>query len=403
MSAIVFICTQRSGSSREALKAARNLGYEVILLTNSLIQVRSEEFPEVKEMVLCNIEDIDDIRNEIKKLQKYGYEIVSIISFIDSYGYTASILAEEFGVGCFTAEAILKMQDKTSSRECLKNTPYAPWFKIINNKTDFQIRDAKYHLPLVVKDPHSTGSKDVYLVNTTDELYNKIDRLLNNSYHEVIVEEYLEGPQYLVETLVENKKVHIVAIIEQEIYLYKGHSIIIGYGLKHNLPQEFEKSLRNAVNDIINLHGMENGSCHLELRYVNNSWKLVEINPRISGGGMNEFIRYGLGINLVEETLKLALKEPLNLEPKFNMYTNAQYLICFLTGKLIKVTGRNDAIKSDGVISVFIKPRRGQMIYPPVSMGYRYAYVIANGQSEEDAKLNAKIAINKIKLHVLKE
>lgn len=79
---------------------------------------------------------------------------------------------------------------------------------------------------------------------------------------------------------------------------------------------KFYESLKVAVKDIIELHGLENGSCHLEMRLVNKQWKLVETNPRISGSGMNEFLEIGLGINLVKETLKLALGKEPDLEPK---------------------------------------------------------------------------------------
>ncbi len=401
MKAIVFICTQRSYSSRDALIAARRLGYEVILLTNRLYQ--KEEFEEVTKMVLCDVNRYEELKKTIIDLQNQGIDILTIISFIDYYGYIASKLADEFGIGCFTTDAILNMQDKVLSRNCLKNTTYVPWFQIVERNTQIKTDEMIKRLPLILKNPHSTGSKDVYLVNTMEEYFEKLKQLFHKN-HQIIVEKYLEGPQYLVETLVVNQKVHIIAVIEQEILLYKGHSIITGYSLKHNMSEEFYNPLKQAVNEIITCHGMINGGCHLELRYINHKhWKLIEINPRISGAGMNQFILYGTGINLVEETIKLALKKPCQPTPKYELFTNAQYLICLLTGKLLKVTGRNDALHSQGVIQVFIKPRRGQSIYPPITMGNRYAFVIANGLSESEAKINAKVAASKIKFHILRE
>ena len=48
-----------------------------------------------------------------------------------------------------------------------------------------------------------------------------------------------------------------------------------------------------------------NAACHLEFRYVYENWKLIEMNPRVSGGAMNRMIEEAFGINLVEETIKL--------------------------------------------------------------------------------------------------
>ncbi len=404
MKTIVFINTQKSGSSREALQTSRRMGYETVLLTKKLSQINNRNlFPEVSKMILCDIDDFEALRFEIKQLQKANYELVSIISFIDPYCFTASKLAELFGINHFSTEAINKMQDKKLSRACLKGTPYTPWYSIIHSFNECLSCDVRERLPLMIKNPQSSGSRDVILVNSMAEFYDNVKRLLSLYPYQVIIEQYIEGEQYLVETIVENNKIHIIAIIEQEIFLYNGHSIVIGYNLKHNLKKEFQLSLGKAVHDIINLHGMEQGTCHLELRYINNNWKLIEINPRISGGAMNDIIRYGLGINLVEETLKLALKEELNITPKYALHINAQYLTCNFSGKLLKVTGRNEALNSQGVINVFIKPTRGQFISVPVAMGFRYAYVLANGISEQDALVKAKRALNKIKLHVLKE
>lgn len=404
MKSIIFIGTQRSGSSREAIKAAKRLGYKTVLMTSRISQIHNQKaYPEVSQMVFCNVSDYADLKGNISELKENGLEIETIISFVDSSGYIASLLADEFGVGCFTSEAIFKMHDKLLSRECIKHTPYVPWYKVLKEDYFESIDEIRYKLPLILKKPNSTGSKDVHLVNSVNEYLYRLERLSNGYQDQVIVEQYIRGPQFLIESLVENKEIKIVAIVQQDIYLYRGHSIVTGYQLKLDLDSKFEQSLRKAVTEIVLCHGMENGACHLEMRYVNKQWKLIEINPRISGVAMNEFIFYGLGINLAEQTLNLALKKPLQLTPKYEMYTNAQYLISLLSGKLLKVTGRNEALNKFGVIKVFIKPRRGASIYTPTSMGYRYAYVIANGHNEHEAKINAKIAANKIKFHILKE
>lgn len=69
-----------------------------------------------------------------------------------------------------------------------------------------------------MKSPKSTGSKDVLLVKNKDQLILSIQSLLNKlPNEEILLEEYIDGPQYLVEILVQDGKVHIIAVIEQEI------------------------------------------------------------------------------------------------------------------------------------------------------------------------------------------
>ena len=61
-----------------------------------------------------------------------------------------------------------------------------------------------------------------------------------------------------------------------------------------------------------------------------------------------------------------------------------------------KVVGKNEAINSPQVHCVYIQPKNGTLLVPPRSMGNRYAYVIATGETKEEAKKNAKNAAAKI-------
>jgi biotin carboxylase len=127
---------------------------------------------------------------------------------------------------------------------------------------------------------------------------------------------------------------------------------------------------------------------------------LIEVNPRISGGAMNSFIETAYGINLVKETLRFALGEQPDFSYKYRKETFLQYVIVPKEGRLIKVTGRNNALNCRGIEQVYIKPKIGSLIIPPISMAYRYAYVIATGKTTEDAMGNAKHGASQIKFHL---
>jgi len=403
MKTIVFLEAHKSGSSREAIRAAERLGYYTVLLTNrpSFLEKRSE-FPDVHLMRLCNLTDIEEIRNNIKALVLRALGIHSIISFVDPYCHTACLMAEEFGVNRFSTEAILKMQDKILSREVLSQSSYVPKYQVLSDELLMpSIKKAiKNQAKFILKSPNSTGSKDVYVINNHKKLKRYMG-VLERKYPGVpiLVEEYLDGPQYLVEVVVYQQEIYIIAIIEQEI-TFNRKFIVTGYSLLIELETDFLHSLREAVYAIVKLHGMETGACHLEMRLVHNEWKLIEINPRISGAGMNRLIEFGFGINLVEQTLKISLGKEPNLLAKYKQPVFAQYVTISETGYLVKVTGKKKTLKCPGVLDVYVKPRKGSLLTPPLSMGDRYAYVMAKGNSEQEAKEYAKHAAAEIQFHL---
>ena len=402
MKTIVFIGTQKSGSSREAIKAADELGYYTVLLTDrkNLLKQRTE-FPDVHLMLLCDLDNIEEIRKAIRSLVVKALDLLAIASFVDIHCYTAALLSEEFGLNHFTTDAIGTMLNKISSRKVLSGTNYAPGFVMLSEESIASKIEVRKYLPFIMKSPKSTGSKDVLKITSYKEFNHNRKKLFEKYPGEpILIEEYLDGPQYLVETIVNEGNLNIIAIIKQEI-TFGERFIITGYELLIHPEDDFYNKLKSAVETIISKHGLKYGPCHLEMRLVKQHWKLVEINPRISGGGMNDLVKLGLGINLVKETLKILIGEKPNLEPKYISNVFAQYVTVSESGILEKVSGKNKALKSPGVKKVYIKPRKGSLLTPPLSMGNRYAYVIATGNTAEDSKINAKFAASQISFKLI--
>ncbi|AFU13239.1 ATP-grasp domain-containing protein [Bacillus cereus group sp. BceL062] len=407
MDTIVFIETNKSGSSREAIKAAEKLNFFTVLLTKKTKFINERTiFPDVHQMIFTDINDYDNIITTIEKLNKSGKNIKGIFSFIDPYVYTAARLSEKFCSNIVSTKAIHHMENKILTRNVLKDLPISlnySIYKPTESLSSFLKKNNKINFPLIVKSPKSTGSKDVLLVKNKDQLILSIQSLLNKlPNEEILLEEYIDGPQYLVEILVQDGKVHIIAVIEQEITFFE-RFIVTGYSLLGRVEKRLYNSLFNAINSVIQAFNMKNGACHLELRRIDNVWKLIEINPRISGGAMNDIIEIGHGINLVQETIRLMLGNKPSLVKKHYKYVYAHYLTVKSTGKLIRVTGKNRSSKYPGVEKVFIKPKKGTTLKPPTSMGHRCGYVLAAADFKAEAKKIALEAAKEISFEIQEE
>ncbi|MGH0513293.1 ATP-grasp domain-containing protein [Bacillus cereus] len=409
MDTIVFIETNKSGSSREAIKAAEKLNFFTVLLTKKTKFINERTtFPDVHQMIFTDINDYDNIITTIEKLKKSGKNIKGIFSFIDPFVYVAARLSEKFcsHSHIVSTKAIYRMENKILTRNVLKELPISLnylIYKPTESLSSFLEKTKEMNFPLIVKSPKSTGSKDVLLVKNKDQLILSIQSLLKKlPNEEILLEEYIDGPQYLAEILVQDGKVHIIAVIEQEITLFE-RFIVTGYSLLGQVDKRLYNSLFNAVNSVIQAFNMKNGACHLELRRIKDVWKLIEINPRISGGAMNDIIEIGHGINLVQETIQLMLGNKPSLNKKHYKYVHAHYLTVKSKGKLIRVTGKNRSSKYPGVEKVYIKPKKGTILKPPTSMGHRCGYVLAASYFKTEAKKIAFEAAKEISFEIQKE
>lgn len=362
LKAIVFIGTNKSGSSREATRAAERLGYFTILFTNNEKQLQQRRsYPDIHRMILIDTLNIERMKEEIDKLGKTGLEIKSIVSFVDPFVHVASMLCDEFCHNYTSSSAIEIMEDKEKTRNYLKDQPYSPKFSLMRPNEPIA---KNLTFPLIVKSPKSTGSKDVLLATDADQLNNHLKALRSkNPYETIMIEEYLEGPQYLVEAVVYQRQSHVIGIIEQEITQGK-RFIITGYGVLVKAPVDIQAGIEEVLQSIVKAFDIENGALHLELRLTKNGWKLIEINPRISGGAMNNMLHAALGFSLVEETLKLLLGEEPNLKPRHKKFVYTKYVIVESKGILEKVIGRTRATNSTGVVEVYVKPRKGTLLTP---------------------------------------
>ncbi|MBO1510274.1 ATP-grasp domain-containing protein [Metabacillus bambusae] len=405
MKTIVFIGTNKSGSSRDAIKAAEELGYFTVLFTDRENFFRQrDEFPDVHLMIyLKNLSYNEELIREIERLSELGKSIKGCISYIDPFVYVAARLSEYLGLVHLSTKALYRMEDKTRTRDHLSTHPSTPSYTILPFEAPltFCIEKIKDQLPLVLKIPVSNGSKDVILVKSIEEFTNGF-LSLRRKYptSSILVEEFLNGTQYIIEIVVCNGKIEFAGVIEQKID-HKYRFIVTGYEYPAVLTEEAYTNLINSVTSILKCMEFTDGSCHLEMRFVNGVWKLIEINPRISGGAMNEIIMESTGINLAKEILKLTLGLKSFQTINEQKYVYAHYLTVNSTGRLLKITGKNRASAISGVRKVYVKPRKGTILTIPMSMGDRYAYVLAAADTPEEAKRIAMKAAKEIKFYLV--
>ncbi|WHY02168.1 ATP-grasp domain-containing protein [Neobacillus sp. DY30] len=388
MNSIVFLGTNKTGSSYEGIKAAKRLGYETILLTNrTIFTEKKEDYQEIDDVRLVNMSETDNILSAITDLIEEGKKVVCYISFLDEYVYLAALLTKTLCNIPLTYEPLNFMTDKILTRRYLSDKDYTPFYKVLSSAvSDDELKELKDQFPLIIKSPQSNGSKDVLLVENVWEFTKGVKQLLRrNSESPILVEEYLEGPQYLIEVVVFNSIITIAAIVEQEIT--KGERFIItGYSVSPELSLEQLPGLEETVISIIEDFQLRNGTCHLEIKLTKKGWKLIEINPRMAGGAMNRMIEEAFGYNLAEQTIKVYLGLEPDLRKKHDKAIYTHYIIVHTVGKVLKVSGCESAKEQTGVLEVYTKAEYGQLVTPPRSMGQRYGYVLAAADSKERAR-----------------
>lgn len=397
---ICFIETAKTGSSREAIKVASKLGYHTVLFTERKHFLRKQaEFPEIAQILHFEKITARQIQKELFNFQQSGKVIQAILSFVDPFVSLAANLMNDYCGSSISVDALKIMEDKSSTRQQLEAHPSTPNF-FIHQPTHHFLTVNPLRFPQIIKSAVSKASKDVYLVRNMTEVEKTVRKLLNQYPDQnILVEEYLEGPQYLAEVFVFQGEVKIVAVFKQHITKEKKF-IITGYEFQLTMDKELYEKLRDMISSIVKELKATTLACHFEMRYVENQWKLVELNPRMAGGAMNRMIEEATGINLAKETINLYRGMNPHLIPTYKKPIYTHFITIHTCGTLKKIVGEKKAANALGIKEVFIKPRVGDIVLPAVSMGQRYGYVLATGSSSDAAKTNAMNAASKIKFFI---
>ncbi|WLR43125.1 ATP-grasp domain-containing protein [Bacillus carboniphilus] len=392
MDAVVFIGINEP--SRQAWKEANLMGYYTFILSDKYIITRQRYLNQFK---CVDVKDESQINVALFEILQVGFTIKAIVSLCESTIMMASKLHQKFCHSFWPVKPVYKMSNKYETRECLRETKYNIEYQKLIKENDGL--DVIIGFPLILKSIYSKGSKYVRKILNHNQLLKESEILFKETRaEELLIEQFVEGRQFLVEVMVFNGFIQLVAIFEQEV-TYNRRFIVTGYASISEKAGIFQ-ILKNITETIVDRFGMNYGSCHLELRYTKNGWKLIEINPRISGGEVHNMIKAAYGFSYVREILKVHLNEMPNLQMKHNQFVYTFYFIAKSDGVIKEIKGEQKARCCEGVVNVTFKNKVGDYVREPLSMGDRLGYVMAVGAGRSEAKQRALLAASFITIDI---
>jgi carbamoyl-phosphate synthase large subunit len=273
--------------------------------------------------IFLSTHDKEGVLKEAKKLNIDG-----VLTTSDFPVRTVAYLSEKLNLNGLSQRSALISTDKYLLREILKEKKlnYPKYVKVIGindlSKIDF--------FPAIIKPIDSSASRGVKKVNTKEELYNEYE--ISKSFSTngiVIVEEYINGKEYSIESISVNGKHKIIAITEK-ITIGKENGYFVEYA--HKLPAELNTLNCNLIlkttNDGLTAIELENSLSHTEIVISNKKAYIIEIGARLGGDFIgSDLVCLSTGIDMLKNVISLSIGEKLDLLPKLNKFSGIQFII----------------------------------------------------------------------------
>ncbi|HEX4603808.1 MAG TPA: ATP-grasp domain-containing protein [Candidatus Angelobacter sp.] len=298
---------------------------------------------------------------------------------------------------------------KPSTRKQLKAAGLlTPEFYLITGEREALELAARIEYPCVVKPPSDSSSHGVRLVANSDEFmdhYHDIHGWKENIRGQsldgsVLVESYLEGPEYSVETVTLPCGVtHVIGVTDKHLS-QEPYFVEMGHDFPSRAPKHVQQALIQAVLSALAAVNFNFGPAHTEIRWTPRGPVVIEINPRLAGGMIPELISYAKGIDLLQIWMDLLLGIPVDLTPAHENNASIRFLTADRAGQLLEVHGVDEATVIPSVREISVTAKPGKMVNSAADAYDRLGFVIGAGLDPDMVERHLQEAMQTIQLEI---
>lgn len=350
------------------------------------------------ELNLCM--DLSDHANVIEALIGLNKNICGAVSFCSEAGMSlAGKIRETFDLPGPRAELCRRLLEKSEQRRIWSESGIpGPSWKVFRTPCEALAAVESFGFPLVLKPTDSSGSRGVSkLESRRDDLDEAIARAFEfASSGEIIMESYMDGNEFTVETFGTNGNIYVLGVTEKK-KVPNTRGTVANELATPNRPAGVIELIGQTVVSALNALGYLEGPGHTEvILQQDGSVGLVEAAGR--GGGFMVFdklVPTVSGVNIARCTALQAVG--LGVGP-IEVTQGAAVLRFFPScpGRLKSIVGFDQANQLAGVeAGTFVKV--GDVFSAAVADGDRLGYLLSRAETPQAAKELADEAEQKIR------
>lgn len=275
-----------------------------------------------------------DVKSTISTIDKDSVLQLAQIEHVDGILTTSdypvrvvAYVSEKLGLPAMTQRVAEVCTNKYEQRKLfLENGINTPFFTKCDVNTDLSSLD---DFPYIVKPVDSSASRGVVEVRNPEQLKKAVTGACELSRSgNAIVESFIYGKEFSVETLTQNGGTHIIQITEK---LTRGEDK--GYFVEdtHIEPARISETdaeaIRKEVLRAAKAVGVDNCPTHTEIKLWDGKPYIIEMACRLGGDYItSDLVPLSTGINMMDNLIRLSLGETIDFVPKYHKWSCVQFL-----------------------------------------------------------------------------
>ncbi|MBI4054751.1 MAG: ATP-grasp domain-containing protein [Elusimicrobia bacterium] len=404
---ILFV---NSGFSRRRFifQRAKQLGVEIILLNKE---------PNWANRYADHFIQADPFQHEecLEKLGLYLKEkkLDGAVTFWEDDVPLVAKLCRRFGWVGNSYQSVICCRNKYRMREILSRSGLsATPFRLVHSSRSLGEAIEVIGLPAVLKPVWGSLSQFVVKVETREEAENVLDYIRSNLSPQfdpiyrygtqIMYERYLPGAEVDVDLLLQNGEIRFYSVTDnfptrEPFFVETGDA----------MPSRHEERDLEAVLDLVRRSvraiGLKYGAIHVEAKITPQGPQLVEVNARMGGDYIWDWVRGVWGVDLVEEALQIAVgaecRPQKPQEPR--MHLVGKYLIPESSGVIAGIVGTNGENRRNGVHEVAMLKEIGDAVLTPPEGFDVMGWVVGQGDTYSEAEQSLEEALQGIDIRIV--
>ena len=379
---------------RAIIRKGRELGYRVVAVDRN---------PDAPGLRLADVPRVVDFRSPEAVLENVSdVEIDGVLTVQAERAVPmVAAIAEALGLPGVGVETARLMTNKLAMRSRLAEAGIPqPRFATVRTPDEARDAAAEVGFPAVLKPADSAGQVGLARIESPDDAAASVVAAVAASPSgEAVLEEFVEGTEMNGIVVVQDGKVLSTILCDRLRPPGRG----FGVSWLHVYPPTPERTqlaeAERIADEAVRALGLRTGIGFPQiLARPEGGVAVVECAARI-GGMMAEHLLHAFGIDLLEVALRLALGEPVTREhvrPRFERPVAIRFLTAdpgtLTAGRVTRVGPLDDVLAAPGVLAAEIYSEVGETIRPVQIISDRRGYVIATGDTRDEAVERADAA-----------
>ncbi|MGN7232821.1 ATP-grasp domain-containing protein [Priestia megaterium] len=285
------------------VQLVKEKGYKTILLRKEI------SFDEIFDVDIPVEIDLNDEETVLEKCLQLAdqLEIISVFTMNEYRIPLASKVSEVLQLQCHLPyEASLRCRNKKMARQKLNEAGVGEvQYRLVTSESDLEAELKGIDFPLIVKPSNDSGSKNVYLCKDKAEVSIALHNIVQSKKNivgqsidtDILIEEFLDGPEFSVESVTVNSQTTVIGITKKLVTPYP-LSVEVGHDFPANLNANEEKEIRSLVEQSLTVLGVDFAVTHTEVKLTNKGPRIVEVNARPGGDEIPHLVKAVTGIDL---------------------------------------------------------------------------------------------------------